>query len=73
MVADSKMIAFTSDTSAEDLAKQHKKDGAAKDKKSESKPEEKPDDKSRRENLKLVLRQPSPPTPRTPTMKAMYA
>jgi dipeptidyl aminopeptidase/acylaminoacyl peptidase len=42
---DSKMIAFTSDTSAEDLAKQHKKDSAAKDKKSESKPEEK-DDKS---------------------------
>jgi dipeptidyl aminopeptidase/acylaminoacyl peptidase len=44
---DSKMIAFTSDTSAEDLAKQRKKDSAAaKDKKSESKPEEKPDDKS---------------------------
>ncbi|HEY2364611.1 MAG TPA: S9 family peptidase [Candidatus Angelobacter sp.] len=44
---DSKMIAFTSDTSAEDLAKQHKKDSAAaKDKKSESKTEEKPDDKS---------------------------
>jgi dipeptidyl aminopeptidase/acylaminoacyl peptidase len=44
---DSKMIAFTSDTSAEDLAKQRKKEGgAAKDKKSESKPEEKPDDKS---------------------------
>jgi len=43
---DSKMIAFTSNTSAEDLAKQHKKDGAAKEKKSESKPEEKPDDKS---------------------------
>ena len=42
---DSKMIAFTSDTSAEDLAKQRKKDSAAKDKKSESKPEEKPDDK----------------------------
>ncbi|HEY2171703.1 MAG TPA: S9 family peptidase [Candidatus Angelobacter sp.] len=43
---DSKMIAFTSDTSAEDLAKQRKKDSAAgKDKKSE-KPEEKPDDKS---------------------------
>jgi dipeptidyl aminopeptidase/acylaminoacyl peptidase len=43
---DSKMIAFTSDTSAEDLVKQRKKDSAAKDKKSESKPEEKPDDKS---------------------------
>ena len=43
---DSKMIAFTSDTSAEDLAKQRKKDSAAKDKKSENKPEEKPDDKS---------------------------
>jgi dipeptidyl aminopeptidase/acylaminoacyl peptidase len=44
---DSKMIAFTSDTSAEDMAKQRKKDGAAaKDKKSESKTEEKPDDKS---------------------------
>jgi dipeptidyl aminopeptidase/acylaminoacyl peptidase len=44
---DSKMIAFTSDTSAEDLAKQRKKDSAtAKDKKSESKTEEKPDDKS---------------------------
>jgi dipeptidyl aminopeptidase/acylaminoacyl peptidase len=44
---DSKMIAFTSDTSAEDLAKQRKKEGgAAKDKKTESKPEEKPDDKS---------------------------
>jgi dipeptidyl aminopeptidase/acylaminoacyl peptidase len=44
---DSKMIAFTSDTSAEDLAKQRKKEGGAgKDKKSESKPEEKPDDKS---------------------------
>ena len=44
---DSKMIAFTSDTSAEELAKQRKKDSAAaKDKKSESKPEEKPDDKS---------------------------
>jgi len=44
---DSKMIAFTSDTSAEDLAKQRKKEGgAAKDKKSESTPEEKPDDKS---------------------------
>lgn len=45
---DSKMIAFTSDTSAEDLAKQRKKEsGAAKDKKaergSESKPESKPD------------------------------
>ena len=41
---DSKMIAFTSDTSAEDLAKQRKKEGsAAKDKKSESKPEEKPE------------------------------
>ena len=35
---DSKMIAFTSDTSAEDLAKQRKKDSAAaKEKKSESK------------------------------------
>jgi len=44
---DSKMIAFTSDTSAEDLAKQRKKDSAAaKDKKSENKTEEKPDDKS---------------------------
>src|ERR1700739_303404 len=44
---DSKMIAFTMYTSAEDLAKQHKKDSAAaKDKKFESKPEEKPDDKS---------------------------
>jgi dipeptidyl aminopeptidase/acylaminoacyl peptidase len=44
---DSKMIAFTSDTSAEELAKQRKKDSAAaKDKKSESKPEEKPDDKA---------------------------
>ena len=38
---DSKMIAFTSDTSAEDLAKQRKKDSAAKDKKSDSKPEDK--------------------------------
>ncbi len=50
---DSKMIAFTSDTGADDLAKQHKKDGAAKDKsqgktesKSDTKSEEKPDDKS---------------------------
>jgi len=44
---DSKMIAFTSDTSAEDLAKERKKDSAAaKDKKSENKSEEKPDDKS---------------------------
>jgi dipeptidyl aminopeptidase/acylaminoacyl peptidase len=44
---DSKMIAFTSDTSAEDLAKQRKKENAAaKDKKSESNPEERPDDKS---------------------------
>jgi len=47
---DSKMIAFTSDTSAEDLAKQRKKDSsAAKDKaanKSDSKSEEKPDEKS---------------------------
>jgi dipeptidyl aminopeptidase/acylaminoacyl peptidase len=51
---DSKMIAFTSDTSAEDLAKQRKKDGAAsKDKsrgnpeaKSEAKPDSKEDDKS---------------------------
>jgi dipeptidyl aminopeptidase/acylaminoacyl peptidase len=47
---DSKMIAFTSDTSAEDLAKQRKKEsGEAKDKKaeggSESKPESKPDNK----------------------------
>src|SRR5579864_7685090 len=47
---DSKMIAFTSDTSAEDLAKQHKKDSAAaKDKsqgKAEGKSEEKPDGNS---------------------------
>jgi dipeptidyl aminopeptidase/acylaminoacyl peptidase len=51
---DSKMIAFTSDTSAEDLAKQRKKDSAAaKDKsqgkfesKSDAKSEEKPDDQS---------------------------
>ncbi len=50
---DSKMIAFTSDTSPEDLAKQHKKDSAAaKDKsqgrseaKSETKPDSKEDDK----------------------------
>src|SRR6476661_7581517 len=47
---DSKMIAFTSDTSAEDLAKQRKKEsGEAKDKKAEggyeSKPESKPDNK----------------------------
>ncbi|MGZ4856649.1 MAG: S9 family peptidase, partial [Candidatus Angelobacter sp.] len=47
---DSKMIAFTSDTSAEDLAKQRKKENAAsKGKtsgKSADKPEEKPDGKS---------------------------
>ena len=53
---DGKMIAFTSDTSAEDLAKQRKKESAAareskdsKDKSpgtSEAKPEEKPDGKS---------------------------
>ena len=50
---DSKMIAFTSETSAEDLAKQRKKDSAAsKDKsqgrseaKSEAKPDSKEDDK----------------------------
>ncbi len=50
---DSKMIAFTSDTSPEDMAKQHKKDGAAsKDKsqarseaKSVAKPDSKEDDK----------------------------
>jgi Tol biopolymer transport system component len=49
---DGKMIAFTSDTSAEELAKQRKKESAAaqsqsKEKgKSETKSEEKPDDKS---------------------------
>src|SRR5579864_8490602 len=47
---DSKMIAFTSDTSAEDLAKQRKKDGAAAKDKSKEKPEgrseEKPDGNS---------------------------
>jgi len=49
---DGKMIAFTSDTSAEELAKQRKKESAAaqsqsKEKgKSEGKSEEKPDDKS---------------------------
>ncbi|HEX3585230.1 MAG TPA: hypothetical protein VH024_04505, partial [Candidatus Angelobacter sp.] len=49
---DGKMIAFTSDTSAEDLAKQRKKESAAaqsqsKEKdKSEAKSEERPDDKS---------------------------
>jgi dipeptidyl aminopeptidase/acylaminoacyl peptidase len=50
---DSKMIAFTSDTSAEDLAKQRKKENAerkeSKDKSSgtsEGKSEEKPDEKS---------------------------
>src|SRR5205807_6760228 len=50
---DSKMIAFTSDTSPEDMAKQHKKDTeASKDKsrgssegKSEAKPDSKDDDK----------------------------
>ncbi len=70
---DSKMIAFTSDTSAEDLAKQRKKDGAAaKDKKSESKPEEKPDDKSAaQKSRKPVLPQPSLRIPPMATMKAM--
>jgi dipeptidyl aminopeptidase/acylaminoacyl peptidase len=47
--SDSKMIAFTSDTSPEDMAKQHKKDSAAlKDKsqgRSEAKSETKPDSK----------------------------
>jgi dipeptidyl aminopeptidase/acylaminoacyl peptidase len=44
---DSKMIAFTSDTSPEDLAKQHKKgNAAARDKKSDEKPDGKSDDKS---------------------------
>src|SRR4029077_20192648 len=54
---DGKMIAFTSDTSAEDLAKQRKKDNAqSKDKtqaksegKSETKSESKPDDKDKEE------------------------
>jgi dipeptidyl aminopeptidase/acylaminoacyl peptidase len=44
---DSTMIAFTSDTSPEDLAKQHKKgNAAARDKKSDEKPDGKSDDKS---------------------------
>src|SRR5438270_4098366 len=42
---DSKMIAFTSDTSAEDLAKQNKKDGAASKDKSQGKPEGKSEEK----------------------------
>jgi dipeptidyl aminopeptidase/acylaminoacyl peptidase len=53
---DSKMIAFTSDTSAEDLAKQHKKDGAAaRDKsqgKTEGKSEEKPEGNSEDKSAK---------------------
>jgi dipeptidyl aminopeptidase/acylaminoacyl peptidase len=43
---DSKLIAFTSDTSPEDLAKQRKKENAASKPKFEGKPEEKPDDKT---------------------------
>ncbi len=42
---DSKMIAFTSDTSAEDLAKQRKKDGAAARDRSQGKPEGKAEEK----------------------------
>src|SRR5690348_1689052 len=50
---DGKMIGFTSETSAEDLAKQHKKESAASkdksqgssDRKSEAKPDSKDDDK----------------------------
>ena len=43
---DSKMIAFTSDTSPEDLAKQHKKETAAKDKGEGKDSERKSEDKS---------------------------
>jgi dipeptidyl aminopeptidase/acylaminoacyl peptidase len=53
---DSKMIAFTSDTSAEDLAKQHKKDSAAaRDRsqgKTEGKSEEKPEGNSEDKSAK---------------------
>ena len=49
---DSKMIAFSSDTSPEDLAKQHKKETAAKDKGEGKDSERKSDDKSDKPNDK---------------------